>query len=75
MLIYFCLFVKNTESAGEVQIIGGDDLSRIAGKNVLIVEDIIDTGKTMVKLLNVLNKYNPNSIRVCRYYLFKADIL
>lgn len=60
---------ENTESAGEVQIIGGDDLSRIAGKNVLIVEDIIDTGKTMVKLLNVLNKYNPNSIRVCSLLL------
>jgi hypoxanthine phosphoribosyltransferase len=55
----------NTESVGEVQIIGGDDMTRLEGKNVLIVEDIIDTGKTMIKLLNVLQKYAPKSIRVC----------
>ena len=32
------------------------DLESLRGKNVLIVEDIIDTGRTMKKLLNTLNK-------------------
>ena len=32
------------------------DLESLRGKNVLIVEDIIDTGRTMKKLLNPLNK-------------------
>jgi hypoxanthine phosphoribosyltransferase len=56
----------NTNSTGDVQIIGGDDMSRISGKNVLIVEDIIDTGRTMVRLLNVLKKYSPKTVKVCR---------
>jgi len=35
------------KSSGEIQVIGMDDLSILKGKNVLIVEDIIDTGRTM----------------------------
>ena len=65
---------KNTESSGEVQIIGGDDMSSIKGKNVLIVEDIIDTGRTMVKLLNVLSKYEPKSVRVCSLLLKRTPL-
>ena len=47
---------ENTGSSGEVNIIGmsQDELVNIKGKNVLIVEDIIDTGKTMQKLLKTL---------------------
>lgn len=56
---------KNQESNGEVQIIGSDDMSNIKGKNVLIVEDIIDTGRTMVKLLKTMEKYSPKQVRVC----------
>ncbi len=40
-------------------------MSNIKGKNVLIVEDIIDTGKTMVKLLKTMEKYSPKTVRVC----------
>jgi len=52
------------ESSGEVQIIGGDDLSKLEGKNILIAEDMIDTGKSMQKLLTTLAKYNPKSVKV-----------
>ena len=47
---------ENTGSSGEVNIIGmsQDELVNIKGKNVLVVEDIIDTGKTMQKLLKTL---------------------
>ena len=37
----------------------------IQGKDVLIVEDIIDSGKTMAFLLDYLTLKNPNSIKLC----------
>jgi hypoxanthine phosphoribosyltransferase len=37
----------------------------IAGRDVLIVEDIIDTGLTLTYLVNWLKERNPNSIKVC----------
>lgn len=37
----------------------------IENKNVLIVEDIIDTGFTMVNLLNYIKGFNPKSVRIC----------
>ncbi|XP_032082160.1 hypoxanthine-guanine phosphoribosyltransferase-like [Thamnophis elegans] len=43
----------NDQSTGDIKVIGGDDLSTLTGKNVLIVEDIIDTGKTMQILLSL----------------------
>ena len=51
-------------STGEVKIIGMDDLNVLKGKNVLIVEDIIDTGRTMKKLLKLLKEYEPKSLNV-----------
>merc|ERR1712098_374366 len=50
-------------STGEINIIGLDRLDSLAGKNVLIVEDIIDTGRTMTKLLNTLAKFCPKSVK------------
>ncbi len=37
----------------------------ISGKNVLIVEDIIDTGRTLKKLREMLLMRNPKSIKIC----------
>ncbi len=56
---------KDMMSQDEVQIIGCNDMSLIKGKNVLIVEDMIDTGKTMKKLLNTLRKFEPKNVKVC----------
>ncbi|XP_022436231.1 phosphoribosyltransferase domain-containing protein 1 isoform X1 [Delphinapterus leucas] len=55
---------RNDQSMGEMQIIGGDDLSTLAGKNVLIVEDVVGTGRTMKALLGSIEKYKPNRIKV-----------
>ncbi|EDO32938.1 predicted protein, partial [Nematostella vectensis] len=55
---------EDDKSSGEVRIIGGDNLESLTGKNVLIVEDIIDTGATMVKLLKTIKQYNPASVKV-----------
>ena len=55
---------SGTESAGEIRI--KKDLSvDIAGKHVLIAEDIVDSGNTLVKLLPMLEERNPASIKVC----------
>ena len=37
----------------------------IAGKDVLIVEDIVDTGRTLALLMEQLQKRNPASLKVC----------
>jgi hypoxanthine phosphoribosyltransferase len=36
---------------------------------LLIVEDIVDTGHTMVALIDLLKQYEPNSIKVCSLLL------
>ena len=52
-----------TESSGIVRII--KDLERsIEGRDVLIVEDIIDSGLTLQYLIDTLQRRNPSSIRV-----------
>lgn len=54
----------NTESSGLVRII--KDLSAsIDGEDVLLVEDIIDTGLTLNYLLRYLRGKNPRSLRIC----------
>ena len=53
-----------TESSGLVRIL--KDLSApIEGRDVLIVEDIIDTGLTLNYLMRYLRGKNPRSIKVC----------
>jgi hypoxanthine phosphoribosyltransferase len=54
----------STESSGLVRIL--KDLSAsIEGEDVLIVEDIIDTGLTLNYLLRYLRGKNPKSLRIC----------
>ncbi len=53
-----------TESSGLVRILK-DLSSSISGKDVLIVEDIIDTGLTLNYLLRYLRGKNPSSLRIC----------
>ena len=55
---------SETESSGDVKILKDID-SSIKGRNVLIVEDIVDTGRTMDKLLEMLNTREPASLKVC----------
>ena len=53
---------NGTESSGEVKIL--KDITNIEGRNVLIVEDIVDSGITLSHLVQILNKRNPNSIEI-----------
>ena len=54
---------SGTKSRGVVRILKDLD-SDIAGKNVLIVEDIIDSGLTLAYLKEYLAKRNPKSIKI-----------
>lgn len=53
-----------TESSGVVKIIKDLD-EPLEGKDVLIVEDIIDSGRTLSYLIEVLKQRKPNSVHLC----------
>lgn len=53
-----------TESCGEIKIIKDLD-EPIVGKNVLLVEDIIDSGRTLSRLIELLKSRSPKSLTVC----------
>ena len=54
---------EGTESTGTIKV-NKDLRDSIEGKDVIIVEDIIDTGRTLTYLLDYLKKKNPKSIRI-----------
>lgn len=55
---------SGTKSSGVVKI--GKDLDNsIEGKNVLVVEDIIDSGRTLSYLLENLKTRNPKTLKLC----------
>ena len=55
---------SETKSSGVVKIIKDLDDS-IDGKNVLVVEDIIDSGNTLSYIMDILKKRGPKSIKLC----------
>ncbi len=55
---------SGTESTGVVKIIKDLD-EPIQDKEVLIVEDIIDTGRTLSYLIDILGKRHPKDIKLC----------
>ena len=55
---------SSEESSGRVKIVQGLR-SLINGKDVLVIEDIVDTGLTVSFLLDYLRKRRPTSLRLC----------
>ena len=55
---------SNTTTSGLVKIIKDLD-GDLSGKDVLIVEDILDTGVTLSNLVPMLKMRNPNSVKIC----------
>ena len=55
---------NDTKSSGAVRIVKDLDDS-LAGKDVLVVEDIIDSGRTLSYLLELLKDRKPNSLKLC----------
>ena len=54
----------STESSGVVRIIKDLDIN-INGRNVIIVEDIVDTGLTLSYLVSILREREPEMLEVC----------
>ena len=55
---------EGTESTGKINFTL--DISEdITGKNVLIVEDIVDTGRTLAYVKKYLESKNPKSVKIC----------
>ena len=55
-----------TESSGRIKIIKDLD-DNIAGKNVVVVEDIIDSGRTLSFLMEMLKVREPKSLKLCTF--------
>src|SRR5215510_15369768 len=55
---------EGTVSSGNVRLVY-DPETELAGKHILLVEDIIDTGKTLNKLVALLSQRRPRSLEIC----------
>jgi len=62
---------EGTESSGTVKITKDIDIN-IKGKDVIVVEDIVDTGITMDVILNKIKDKKPNSVEICTL-LYKPE--
>ena len=57
-------YEKGTSSSGNVRIL--EDLKcSIEDRDVIIVEDVVDTGTTLAYILDMLNLRNPKSLEIC----------
>ena len=62
---------SGTQSTGKVNEVIGLQTS-VEGRTVVIVEDIVDTGETIVALIEMLKKHHPKQIKICTL-LLKPD--
>lgn len=63
---------SGTTSSGNVRLLY-DPETRLEGKHIVLVEDIVDTGNTLRKLLGLLRQRRPASLAVCAL-LDKAEM-
>ena len=55
---------NTTESSGDVKIVR-DLKTSITGEHVLVIEDIVDTGRSLRRLRNHLSAHNPADLKIC----------
>jgi hypoxanthine phosphoribosyltransferase len=53
-----------TVSSGDVRLVY-DPETMLEGKDILLVEDIVDTGRTLNRLMGLLAARNPRSLEIC----------
>lgn len=56
---------EGTESTGEIKKYLDIDKKKVENKNILIIEDIVDTGRSMYYLIKHLKEKNPKDIKIC----------
>ncbi len=59
---------QGTQSSGMVHSLIGFS-NEVAGRNLILVEDLIDTGISMGQVLQQLQKLHVNSVRICSLFL------
>lgn len=57
---------RNGTSSGEMQIVNDLNVD-VNGKDVLIVEDVVDSGKTLSFFIDLVKKKNPASVKICAF--------
>ncbi len=57
---------KGTKTSGVVKIVKDLDIN-LEGYDVLIIEDILDTGLTLSYIVDILKSRNPNSVKICTF--------
>lgn len=55
---------EGTTSSGQIVFTKQPDLE-LENKDVLLVEDIVDTGKTLTKIIKFVKLLNPRSVKIC----------
>jgi hypoxanthine phosphoribosyltransferase len=55
---------EGTTSSGNVRLLY-DPETKLEGKHILLVEDIVDTGRTLNRLMDLLKARNPRSLEIC----------
>ncbi|MFT5727702.1 MAG: hypoxanthine phosphoribosyltransferase [Desulforhopalus sp.] len=55
-----------TVSSGDVKIVMDVD-SSLEGRDILLVEDIVDTGRTFAKVVRMMKNRQPNSVKTCTF--------
>lgn len=55
---------EQTVSSGDVKLLY-DPATRLEGKHILLVEDIVDTGRTLNRLVTLLRERQPRSLDIC----------
>jgi hypoxanthine phosphoribosyltransferase len=63
---------KGTKSSGNVQLVR-DLTTDVAGREILIVEDIVDTGRTLEKIVELLATRHPRSVKICSLLKKRID--
>ena len=57
---------RSGTTSGQMELIY-DITAKIEGRDVILVEDIVDSGKTLKYFIELLNKRNPTSVKVCAF--------
>ncbi len=57
---------RNGTVSGEMEV-KSDAVEDLAGKDIIIVEDVVDSGKTLAFFTEMLKKKNPASIKICAF--------
>ncbi|CAF1057429.1 unnamed protein product, partial [Brachionus calyciflorus] len=63
--INFLCLKNDANSNHHIELMDTDDLSFIKGKNVLLIENIVDTGVTLSTIKNFICKLEPLSVKTC----------